>query len=49
MLGEGLMSLRKASGVAIFTACLLGVGAGSAHAECNNPCATEWIGGNVIN
>jgi probable HAF family extracellular repeat protein len=52
MLGEGSMSLCKASGLAIFAAVgLLGGTAGSAYAECTSgySCATEWSAGKIIN
>jgi uncharacterized membrane protein len=54
-IGESSMSLRKASGLALFAAvCLLGETASSTHAQCvssfeNISCATEWSGGSVIN
>jgi probable HAF family extracellular repeat protein len=53
MLGEGSMSLCKASGLGIFAAlCLLAGITGSAHAQCDSfgtTCATEWSGGGAIN
>src|ERR1700693_3190886 len=54
-MGEGSMSICKASGLAIFAAvCVLGETTGSAHAQCMSSfesasCATEWSGGSVIN
>ena len=50
MFGGKLMSHWKSFGSAILVALgLLGETAGSAQAQCNDGCATEWSGGSAIN